>query len=114
MKVVTERMSARSVALGQTKSRLDTHFGRIDSALQAIGNLQHDLEKADPRAAGPCDSAAVERWLAETYTTEVERQVLSATLYGRGFAFPAGVVCGKRSGVVLSGGSRRTKFPTPL
>jgi hypothetical protein len=82
MKVVTERMSARSVALGQTKSRLDTHFGRIDSALQAIGNLQRDLEKADPRAAGPCDSAAVERWLAETYTTEVERQVLSATLYG--------------------------------
>lgn len=83
MKVVTERMSARSVALGQTKSRLDTHFGRLDSALQAIDGLQHDLEKADPRAAGPCDNSEVERWLAEAYTTEAERQVLAATLYGR-------------------------------
>ncbi len=87
MKVVTERMGARSVALGQTKSRFDAHFGSLGSALQAIETLRHDLEKADPRVAGPCDSAEVERWLAGAYTTEAERQVLASTLYGR--ALPA-------------------------
>ena len=45
MKVVTERMSARSAALGQTKGRLDVHFGGLDSARQAIEGLQHTLRK---------------------------------------------------------------------
>ena len=82
MKVVTERMGARSAALGQTRSRLDVHFGRLDSARQAIEGLQHTLLKADARATVPCDNTEVERWLAAAYTTESERQVLAAALYG--------------------------------
>ena len=82
MKVVTERMGARSAALGQTKSRLDVHFGRLDLARQAMEGLQHTLQKADARATAPCDNTEVERWLAGAYTTESERQVLAAALYG--------------------------------
>ena len=82
MKVVTERMGARSAALGQTRSRLDVHFGRLDSARQAIEGLQHTLLKADARATVPCDNTEVEHWLAAAYTTESERQVLAAALYG--------------------------------
>jgi len=83
MRVVTERMSAQSAALGQTKSRLDMHFGGLESASQKIERLQHHLEKADRRATGPCDNAEVERWLMGAYTTETERQVLAAALYGQ-------------------------------
>jgi len=44
--------------------------------------LQHTLQKADARATAPCDNTEVERWLAGAYTTESERQVLAAALYG--------------------------------
>lgn len=82
MRVVTERMSARSAALGQTNSRLDMHFGGLDSAWQAVTGLQSELQKHAPRATELRDTVEVDRWLSGAYTTENERQVLAAALYG--------------------------------
>jgi len=87
MKVVTERMSARSASVEQIQSRLDVQFGRLDSALEAIEGLKCKLEKVDELVAQGCDTAEVDQWLASAYTTEAERQVLAAVLYGR--ALPA-------------------------
>lgn len=82
VRAVMERMSVRSAVLKQTKGRLDMHFNGLDSALRAIEGLHSELEKGAPPATAAGDNAEVDRWLSAAYTTETERQVLAAALYG--------------------------------
>ena len=83
MKVVMERMGGHSAAAGQSNARLDLHFRGLDSAIAALEAARRERTGDDGGAANPFDPAEVERWLAASYTTESERRVLAAALYGQ-------------------------------
>jgi hypothetical protein len=82
MQTITENMHANLADVAATGTRLDLCFGYLDSVLGQMEGLAREWESHDPRAAGPCDPAEVERWLSAFYTTEIERSVMSAALHG--------------------------------
>jgi hypothetical protein len=82
MQVATTSMHANVVAVADTGTRLELSFGQLSGVLGRITTLAHELEKQDAHLAGLCDTAEVERWLSALYTTEIERQVMSAALHG--------------------------------
>jgi hypothetical protein len=82
MQTITENMHANLADVAATGPRLELSFGYLDSVLRQMEGLAREWESHDPRAAGPCDPAEVERWLSASYTTEIERSVMSAALYG--------------------------------
>ncbi len=82
MQTITENMHANLADVAATGRRLELCFGYLDSVLRQMEDLAREWESNDPRAAGPCDPAKVERWLSAFYTTEIERSVMSAALHG--------------------------------
>ncbi len=82
MHVATERMQANLATVAEISDRLQISLRHLDSALRAISDLVGKLEKRDPGVSEGCDAAATEQWLSTFYTTETERQVMSAALYG--------------------------------
>ena len=82
MQTITDNMHANLADVAATGTRLEFCFGYFDSVLRQMEGLAREWESNDPRAAGPCDPAEVERWLSAFYTTEIERSVMSAALHG--------------------------------
>jgi hypothetical protein len=82
MKAVTEKMKARVAEMGDTGSILDACADRVDTVLTEIESLRRRLELDHPGVTEPRDAAAVEQMFSAFYTTEMERDVLRAALYG--------------------------------
>jgi hypothetical protein len=86
MEAVAEKMQAEIAEVGNPGDLLDACFGGIDSVLNGIESVQHQLEIDYPHVKGHYDAAAVEQVFSAFYTTEMERDVLHAAL--RGTALP--------------------------
>jgi uncharacterized phage infection (PIP) family protein YhgE len=79
---ITDGMHSSLNTLGTAGTHLDACFNRLDTALLTIEGLSLDLGNDDATMPDRCDPAEVERWLAPFYTTEIERRVMTAALYG--------------------------------
>jgi hypothetical protein len=86
MQAVTESIHADVSAVADMGNRLQASFRNIDTALGAIEYLIRELEQDDLQSSGRCEPETTERWLSPFYTTEIERQVMSAALYGTSLA----------------------------
>ena len=82
MQIATTSMHANVVAVADTGTRLEFCFSHLTTILARIATVAHELEKQDAHLAGLCDTSEVEQWLSALYTTEIERQVMSAALHG--------------------------------
>ena len=78
----TETMQSNLDRFGHRGDAFDICFGHLDSALSRIEGLARGLESENPRIAAQYDAAEAERLFSASYTTEVERSVMSAALYG--------------------------------
>ena len=83
MKEVTEKMQAKIMEAGNTSDLFDAFFGRIDSVINGIEGVRHQLEIDHPEVKKHYDRAEAERLFAASYTTEMERNVLRAALGGK-------------------------------
>lgn len=87
IQALIEDMHGHLGAVADTGSRLEACFGQLHAVLERIENFARQFETSDPQIAQRCDAAEVEQWLSGFYTTEIERKVMSAALYGT--ALPA-------------------------
>jgi uncharacterized protein YoxC len=79
---VTEIMRAKSGDVGHAGDQLDTCFARIDTVLADLEGVKHRLEIDHPGVKCQYDGAEVERLFSASYTTQTEREVLRAAIYG--------------------------------
>ncbi|MGD0907595.1 MAG: hypothetical protein ABSA96_08430 [Candidatus Acidiferrales bacterium] len=82
MQVLTETMQGNLANFGDKGDAFDVCFGHLDTALSRIEGLARGLESENPQIAGQYDAAEAERLFSASYTTEVERNVMNAALYG--------------------------------
>jgi len=82
MKVVTNRMQTKIAEVGNTCSLLDACFGRLGSVIMEIESVKLEMERQQPDLKQRYDATEVERLFSASYTTEMERKVLLATLGG--------------------------------
>ncbi len=82
MQMVMEKMQSGMAAAGNTGDRLQIYFAPLDEALSQLESLARDLETHYPEVSRRFDSVEAERIFAASYTTEIERKVLSAALHG--------------------------------
>jgi len=78
----TEIMRTKSGAIASAGDQLDTCFGRIDTVLADLEAVKRQLEIDHPGVKAQYDSAEVERLFSASYTTQTERDVLRAAIYG--------------------------------
>jgi methyl-accepting chemotaxis protein len=81
-----EIMRARSVEIGKTSDLLDACFARIDKVLSAVEQIKSQLEADDPEVRKAYDGAEIEELFSASYTTQAERNVLCAAIYGTTFS----------------------------
>ncbi len=82
MQAITQSMQAHLAEVAATGNRLELCFGHLDTVLGQTEGLAREWENDHAIAAEQCDTAEVECWLSSFYTTEVERAVMKAALYG--------------------------------
>jgi hypothetical protein len=82
MQVFTETMQSNLAHFGDRGDAFGDCFGHLDSALRRIEGLAGGLKSENPQVAAQYDAAEVERLFSASYTTEVERNVMCAALYG--------------------------------
>ena len=78
----SEKMRMKIAQIGRTSDLLDRSFGRIDAVLDEIEMLKQRLEADHPALTKGFEASKVEHLFVAAYTTEVERDVLRAALYG--------------------------------
>jgi len=78
----TERMQATGKVLGQDGDRLDASYRRVDAVLGEIEAVRRQMEADRPGIMAEYDTAELERLYSISYTTEIEREVLHAALFG--------------------------------
>ncbi len=88
MQALTEDMHAHLGAVADTGTRLEVCFRRLHPALERIEGFARELETSDPEIADRCDAGEIEQWLSGLYTTEIERNVMSAALHGTALPAP--------------------------
>jgi hypothetical protein len=77
-----ETMRSRSAEIGRSSDLLDACFSRIDEVLADIERVKSQIEVEQTKVKQECDAAEVERPLSASYTTQTERDVLKAAIYG--------------------------------
>jgi hypothetical protein len=82
IEMVTGIMRDKSGAIGKSSDLLDACFGRIDIVLADLEELKRKLEIDHPGVNCEYDEDEVERLFSASYTTQAERDVLRAALYG--------------------------------
>jgi hypothetical protein len=82
MQVVMEKMQSDLTTGGDTGSQLHACFAPLDSALNQMESLIREFETRDPEVSRRFDAAEAERLFSASYTTEIERKVMSAALHG--------------------------------
>jgi ElaB/YqjD/DUF883 family membrane-anchored ribosome-binding protein len=78
----TEKMQAMSGEAARSSTSLTGCYARIHAILEMIASAQRRLERDHPEATQPPEPALVERLYGSAYTTEIERAVMHAALYG--------------------------------
>jgi methyl-accepting chemotaxis protein len=82
IEVVTKEMQSNLNHLGSPEDELGACFRNIDAVVVHIENLTHKLRRHDAQIELRADAAKVERLFSTFYTTETERNVMSAALRG--------------------------------
>jgi methyl-accepting chemotaxis protein len=86
--IVTETMQIKSGEIGKSSDLLNTCFARIDEVLADIESAKRQLESYYPDVKRKFNAAEVERQFSAAYTTQTERDVMSAAIYGTEFSAP--------------------------
>jgi chromosome segregation ATPase len=82
VEAATGRLQSRLAKVGDARDRLDTCFAQIGAVLSKVEQIQRQWEADCPRALDRCDRQKAEALFSATYTTEVERHLLRAALFG--------------------------------
>jgi hypothetical protein len=84
--IVTGAMRARSGEVGKAGELLDACYARIDAVLNVLEDVKSQLEFDHPGVEEPYGNAEIEELLSASYTTQAERDVLRAAIYGTALA----------------------------
>jgi hypothetical protein len=82
IEVVTDLMRTKSKEIGRAGDLLDACFGRIDEAVNELERMKLDLEAERPGLKQECNETEVEQLFSVSYTTQSEREILHAAIYG--------------------------------
>lgn len=82
IEVATARLQGRLSEVGGARDRLDGCFSRIRAVREAIEEIKREEEAQAPGALERCDRKMAEERFSASYTTEIERHLLRAALYG--------------------------------
>ena len=80
--IVTETMQIKSSDIGKSSDLLNACFARIDEVLADIESAKRQMESCYPHVKEQYNAAEVEQQFSASYTTQAERDVMSAALYG--------------------------------
>jgi hypothetical protein len=80
--IETDAMQLMGSEAERTSGLLDSCYARIDAVLTLVEDAKSQLEAQYPDIVEYYDSERIERSFSATYTTEAERDVLRAALYG--------------------------------
>jgi uncharacterized phage infection (PIP) family protein YhgE len=78
----TERLKAKIAAVSASKARLANNFAGISALSEELEAVRLLLQSCYPDGLQRTDRAAVEAYYSESYTTEIEREVMRAALSG--------------------------------
>ena len=82
MQAVTEKMRTGLVNVGNTGDQLDISFAYLGTALSQIESQVRSIEISEPDMWRQHNDDEVEQLFSPFYTTEIEREVMHATLRG--------------------------------
>lgn len=85
---VTETMQIKSSEIGKSSDLLSACFARIDEVSADIESAKKQLESYYPDVKDKYDAAEVEQLFSASYTTQAERDVMRAAIYGTEVAAP--------------------------
>jgi ElaB/YqjD/DUF883 family membrane-anchored ribosome-binding protein len=85
---VTETMQIKSGEIGKSSDLLNACFARIDEVSADIESAKKQLESYYPDVKDKYDAAEVEQLFSASYTTQAERDVMRAAIYGTEVAAP--------------------------
>jgi ElaB/YqjD/DUF883 family membrane-anchored ribosome-binding protein len=86
--IATETMQIKSGEIGNSSDLLNACFARIDEVLADIESAKRQLESYCPDVKERYNAAEVEQQFSASYTTQMERDVMSAAIYGTEFSLP--------------------------
>jgi ElaB/YqjD/DUF883 family membrane-anchored ribosome-binding protein len=86
--IVTETMQIKSGEIGKSSDLLNACYTRIDEVLADIESAKRQLESYYPDVKERYNAAEVEQQFSAAYTTQTERDVMSAAIYGTSFSAP--------------------------
>jgi hypothetical protein len=86
--IATETMQIKSGEIGKSSDLLNACFARIDEVLVDIESAKRQLESYCPDVKERYNAAEVEQQFSASYTTQMERDVMSAAIYGTEFSLP--------------------------
>ena len=78
----TDAMRSMSSDAGKIIDLLDACYAKIDSVLAELEQVRFRLEADNPGVMDDYDHAEIERLFSANYTTQAERAVMQAVLYG--------------------------------
>jgi hypothetical protein len=79
----TRRMQSVGLSVSRTSDLLEEAYHHLDTVLETLEKVRHDLETSHPEVKHGYDPEIMETLFAASYTTETEREVLRAALHGR-------------------------------
>jgi methyl-accepting chemotaxis protein len=82
VEIGTRQLHGRIATAGAARDRLVESFAVIRSVLEDIEAAKRQIESGDPLARKPGNRQQIEALFSESYTTEMEREVLRAALSG--------------------------------
>jgi len=82
MEAITGKMQSRSTEVANSDGLLDACSNRIDAILAQLESVRNDWEADRPDVKRGYDPTEVTQLFAESYSTEMERDVLRAALRG--------------------------------
>jgi hypothetical protein len=81
-----ETMRTKSGRIETISDQLDACFGRIDEVLSDIRSVKNQMEIDHPDVKEQYDAAEIEKRFSASYTTQAERDVLRAAIYGTAYS----------------------------
>lgn len=82
MQIANNKMQTKILDIGKSGDLLDASFGRADAVMKEIESLRLHLEIYHPEVREAYNDEEVVKLFSASYTTEREREVLSAALEG--------------------------------
>lgn len=79
---VVEKMKQRGESIRSSRAALDSCFLRINEVLTAVDTVKNRLELSYPDIREAFDRGEVEQLFSGSYTTQAERAILHAAVYG--------------------------------